>query len=35
VICFINPKNTFAGIADILGFLFLIVGVWWTIRAFI
>jgi uncharacterized membrane protein HdeD (DUF308 family) len=35
VICFINPENTFAGIADILGFLFLIVGVWWTIRAFI
>jgi uncharacterized membrane protein HdeD (DUF308 family) len=35
VICFINPKDTFAGIADILGFLFLVVGVWWTIRAFI
>ncbi|MCD6727387.1 MAG: DUF308 domain-containing protein [Solirubrobacteraceae bacterium] len=35
VICFINPKNTFAGLADILGFLFLLVGVWWTIRAFI
>jgi uncharacterized membrane protein HdeD (DUF308 family) len=35
VICFVNPKNTFAGMADILGFLFLTVGVWWTIRAFI
>jgi hypothetical protein len=35
VICFINPEDTFAGIADILGFLFLVVGVWWTIRAFI
>ena len=35
VICFINPKNTFAAMADILGFLFLIVGVWWTIRAFL
>ena len=35
VICFINPENTFAGMADILGFLFLIIGVWWTIRAFI
>ena len=35
VICFINPKNTFAGIADILGFLFFLVGVWWTVRAFI
>jgi uncharacterized membrane protein HdeD (DUF308 family) len=35
VICFINPKSTFAGMADILGFLFLTIGVWWTIRAFI
>lgn len=35
VICFINPKNTFVGLADILGFLFLTVGIWWTIRAFI
>jgi uncharacterized membrane protein HdeD (DUF308 family) len=35
VICFIDPKNTFAGLADILGFLFLIVGIWWTMRAFI
>jgi uncharacterized membrane protein HdeD (DUF308 family) len=35
VICFVNPKKTFAGLADILGFLFLTVGVWWTIRSFI
>ena len=35
VICFINPEKTFAGLADVLGFLFLTVGVWWTIRAFI
>lgn len=35
IICFINPKDTFAGIADILGFLFLCVGVWWTIEAFL
>jgi uncharacterized membrane protein HdeD (DUF308 family) len=34
VICFVNPKDTFAGFADILGFLFLCVGVWWTVRAF-
>jgi uncharacterized membrane protein HdeD (DUF308 family) len=34
-ICFFNPKDTFAGMADILGFLFLMVGIWWTIRAFI
>src|SRR5687767_2293078 len=35
VVCFINPEETFAGLADILGFLFLIVGVWWTIQAFV
>jgi uncharacterized membrane protein HdeD (DUF308 family) len=35
VIAFINPKETFAGLADVLGFLFLTVGVWWTIRAFV
>ena len=35
VICFINPKNTFAAMADILGFLFLTVGIWWTITAFL
>ena len=35
VICFINPEETFAGLADVLGFLFLTVGVWWTIRAFL
>jgi uncharacterized membrane protein HdeD (DUF308 family) len=35
IVCFINPKNTFAGLADILGFLFLVVGVWWTVTAFI
>lgn len=35
IICFINPQGTFAALADILGFLFLCVGVWWTIRAFV
>jgi uncharacterized membrane protein HdeD (DUF308 family) len=35
VICFINPEKTFAGLADILGFLFLTVGVWWTVQAFV
>ena len=34
VICFVSPENTFVAMADILGFLFLCVGVWWTIRAF-
>ena len=35
VICFIDPKGTFAALADILGFLFLLVGVWWMVRAFL
>jgi uncharacterized membrane protein HdeD (DUF308 family) len=35
VICFVNPEKTFAGLADILGFLFLTVGVVWTIQAFV
>ncbi len=34
VITFISPENTFAAIADILGFLFLIVGTFWIIQAF-
>jgi uncharacterized membrane protein HdeD (DUF308 family) len=35
VVSFVNPTDTFAGLADMLGFLFLIVGVWWMIRAFL
>jgi uncharacterized membrane protein HdeD (DUF308 family) len=35
VLCFIEPESTFAGLADMLGFLFLLVGIWWTIRAFV
>jgi hypothetical protein len=35
IICFANPADTFAGLADMLGFLFLIVGVWWMVRAFL
>ena len=34
IIAFISPENTFAAIADILGFLFLIVGTFWIIQAF-
>jgi uncharacterized membrane protein HdeD (DUF308 family) len=34
VISLISPENTFAAIADILGFLFLIVGTFWIIQAF-
>src|SRR4051812_39893672 len=35
VVCFVRPENTFAGMADILGFLFLTVGLWWTMSAFL
>jgi uncharacterized membrane protein HdeD (DUF308 family) len=35
VICFVKPADTFSGLADVLGFLFLIVGIWWMVRAFI
>jgi uncharacterized membrane protein HdeD (DUF308 family) len=35
VVCFIDPFYTFAGLADMLGFLFLLVGVWWMIQSFL
>ena len=35
IACFASPTDTFAGLADMLGFLFLIVGVWWMVRAFL
>jgi uncharacterized membrane protein HdeD (DUF308 family) len=35
VICFVNPADTFVGLADTLGFLFLVVGIWWMVRAFL
>lgn len=35
VVCFVNPEETFAGIADMLGFLFLVLGIWWMVRAFL
>ena len=34
VVSFISPENTFAALADVLGFLFLIIGVFWIIEAF-
>ncbi len=34
VLSLISPENTFAALADMLGFLFLIVGVFWIIQAF-
>jgi uncharacterized membrane protein HdeD (DUF308 family) len=35
IVCFANPSDTFAGLADTLGFLFLLVGLWWMVRSFI
>ena len=35
VVCFVNPEATFVGLADVLGFLFLGVGIWWTVEAFL
>ncbi|MCE3267667.1 MAG: hypothetical protein K0S15_2376, partial [Solirubrobacterales bacterium] len=32
---FISPEDTFVAIADMLGFLFLLVGIFWIIEAFI
>jgi hypothetical protein len=35
VISLIQPEETFAGVADVLGFLFLLVGLFWTAQAFV
>jgi uncharacterized membrane protein HdeD (DUF308 family) len=34
VVALIHPRNTFAGFADILGFVFLLIGFAWTWQAF-
>ncbi|WP_028060322.1 HdeD family acid-resistance protein [Candidatus Solirubrobacter pratensis] len=34
VVSLISPENTFAGVADILGFLFLLVATFWIIQSF-
>lgn len=34
IVAFAYPKNTFAALADVLGFLFLLVGVFWIVEAF-
>ena len=34
-VSFVSPEGTFAALADTLGFLFLIVGLWWMVRAFL
>ena len=35
VVCIVNPEETFAGLADTLGFLFAVVAIWWTVEAVI
>ena len=35
VIALMSPEDTFNSLADILGFLFLIVGIFWIIQAFV
>jgi uncharacterized membrane protein HdeD (DUF308 family) len=35
VVCFVSPVETVAGLADMLGFLFLLVGIWWMTQAFL
>jgi uncharacterized membrane protein HdeD (DUF308 family) len=34
IVALIHPRNTFAGFADILGFVFLLIGIIWMIQAF-
>ena len=35
IISMANPEDTFAGLADIFGFLFLLIGLWWMVQAFL
>jgi uncharacterized membrane protein HdeD (DUF308 family) len=35
IISLAYPEDTFAGLADMLGFLFLLVGLWWIVQAFL
>jgi uncharacterized membrane protein HdeD (DUF308 family) len=35
VICFVEPAGTFTGFANVLGFLFVVVGIWWITEAFL
>ena len=34
IVALIHPRNTFAALADILGFVFLMIGVLWMVQAF-
>jgi uncharacterized membrane protein HdeD (DUF308 family) len=35
IVSLANLEDTFAGLADMLSFLFLLVGLWWIVRAFL
>jgi uncharacterized membrane protein HdeD (DUF308 family) len=35
IISFVQPEATFAGVADVLGFIFMVIGVFWTIQAMV
>jgi len=34
IVAVVDPASTFAGLADILGFIFLLIGVQWMVQAF-
>jgi uncharacterized membrane protein HdeD (DUF308 family) len=34
IVALVHPVNTFAGLADIIGFVFLLIGVLWMVQAF-
>jgi uncharacterized membrane protein HdeD (DUF308 family) len=34
IVALIHPRSTFAGFADILGFIFLLIGILWMVQAF-
>lgn len=34
IVCLIHPRHTFAGFADILGFVFLLIGILWMFQGF-
>jgi uncharacterized membrane protein HdeD (DUF308 family) len=34
IVALIHPRNTFAALADVLGFVFLLIGVLWMVQAF-
>jgi uncharacterized membrane protein HdeD (DUF308 family) len=35
IVCIVNPEETFAGLADMLGFILAVVAIWWTVEAIV